>query len=55
MVDRTKVCKACDGFGMLRDDEEWFYMCRICGGSGIMGEEQFSTVLEVDENNRLLD
>lgn len=57
MVDRNHVCKACEGTGMLADDEEWQYTCTVCGGEGYVQQEHpaSSTVLHVDENNRILD
>ncbi|MCM3763030.1 hypothetical protein M3212_20085 [Alkalihalobacillus oceani] len=57
MVDRKNVCKACEGTGMLADDEEWQYTCTVCGGDGYVQQEHStsSTVLHVDENNRILD
>lgn len=58
MVDRNHICKACDGTGLLADDENWQYGCTVCGGDGTLlpGEStepagQFS----VDENNRVLE
>ncbi|WP_370519766.1 hypothetical protein [Pontibacillus sp. HMF3514] len=51
-------CRACDGSGLLMDDEEWRYTCTICGGSGelIAGKpiEQDGN-FEVDEMNRTLE
>jgi len=57
MVDRENTCKACEGTGMLADDEGWQYRCSICNGSGEfqIGATQLTNVLSVDENNRLLD
>ena len=58
MVDRNHVCKACEGTGMLADDEEWQYRCTICGGDGYFDpndEPLPSNQINVDENNRLLD
>lgn len=47
-------CRACDGTGMLADDEGWQYECSVCHGTG---EESMVSVKvrSVDENNRLLD
>jgi hypothetical protein len=28
--------KACDGTGLLADDENWQYTCTVCGGDGIL-------------------
>lgn len=57
MVDRNTVCLACDGTGMLADDEEWQYTCTVCGGDGQYHPNNSSRVkyINVDENNRLLD
>ena len=58
MVDRESTCKACEGAGMLADDEGWQYACSVCRGKGIL-HSAFSAeeakVMEVDHNNRLLD
>lgn len=52
------MCKACDGTGLLSDDEGWKYHCTLCS-SVIMSytehDIQETRVLSVDENNRLLD
>ncbi|WP_198520837.1 hypothetical protein [Alteribacter populi] len=57
-MNRQNLCKACDGSGLLMDDEEWRYTCSVCGGDGVMSmgespepEKPFS----VDENNRTLE
>lgn len=56
MVGREDTCKACEGTGMLSDDEGWQYQCSVCHGDGINSEDMKSVrVMEVDENNRLLD
>ncbi|WP_347551397.1 hypothetical protein ABFG93_05765 [Pseudalkalibacillus hwajinpoensis] len=57
MVDRRNVCKACEGTGMLADDEEWQYTCTVCGGDGHASRErpEHSSLINVDENNRILD
>lgn len=57
MTGREDTCKACEGTGMLADDEGWQYECSVCHGSGSIkeGEERTVRVLAVDENNRLLD
>ncbi|WP_166701689.1 hypothetical protein [Bacillus thermotolerans] len=58
MVDREHMCKACEGTGMLADDEGWQYTCSVCRGAGTFMEESSSPsarVMSVDENNRLLD
>jgi DnaJ-class molecular chaperone len=55
MVDRNQHCKACEGAGMLADDEGWQYRCPVCSGTGYMMENGSTKVMEVDENNRLLD
>ncbi|MDQ0219197.1 DnaJ-class molecular chaperone [Peribacillus cavernae] len=56
MVDRENTCKACEGTGMLSDDEGWQYECSVCSGSGTFyRDNQPTKVMSVDENNRLLD
>ncbi|WP_176555699.1 hypothetical protein [Virgibacillus ndiopensis] len=54
MVDRENTCKACEGTGMLADDEGWQYRCSVCGGDGSYSEQP-TRIMEVDEMNRLLD
>lgn len=57
MVNRNDVCRACEGTGMLADDEEWQYVCTICDGKGKAIAENITHPkrMNVDENNRLLD
>ena len=58
MIERNNRCKACEGTGMLADDEGWQYKCSICGGDGdfFPGDNPEPTKqINVDENNRLLD
>lgn len=57
MVDRENTCRACEGTGMLADDEGWQYECSVCAGSGKfqIGATQATKIMAVDENNRLLD
>ncbi|MEN2768828.1 hypothetical protein [Ornithinibacillus xuwenensis] len=58
MVDRNQECKACEGVGMLADDEGWQYRCPVCRGDGAYSQteaHQEARVMAVDENNRLLD
>lgn len=55
MADRNQHCKACEGAGMLADDEGWQYSCPVCGGAGSVAENDTTKIMEVDENNRLLD
>lgn len=57
MFDRENTCRACEGTGMLSDDEGWQYECSVCHGMGGLkdGENQPTRVMSVDENNRLLD
>ena len=58
MVDRESTCRACEGTGMLADDEGWQYNCSVCRGKGhISVENNFDSarIMSVDENNRLLD
>ncbi|WP_205439420.1 hypothetical protein [Halobacillus ihumii] len=58
MPSRDQACLACDGRGLLMDDEEWHYTCKICNGDGFM--PQGTNVVnrqpaDVDETNRILD
>ncbi|AIF42262.1 hypothetical protein [Virgibacillus sp. SK37] len=56
-MQRNK-CRACDGTGMLADDEGWQYKCSVCNGDGIYAASDAKVgarIMEVDENNRLLD
>lgn len=58
MINRETTCKACEGTGMLADDEGWQYGCTICDGSGELGAQnngQSGSLLDTDANNRLLD
>lgn len=48
-------CLACEGTGMLADDEGWQYTCSICHGDGSYQMTIDPKVMDVDENNRLLD
>lgn len=48
-------CKACEGTGMLADDEGWQYECSVCHGKGELIGQEAARILSVDENNRLLD
>ena len=57
-MDRENICKACDGSGLLADDEFWQYTCTICGGEGhiTMGSSpQPNEPFDVDEMNRTLE
>ncbi|MBP1968434.1 DnaJ-class molecular chaperone [Virgibacillus natechei] len=57
-MNRENTCKACEGTGMLADDEGWQYSCSVCDGDGEYSESDASRparVRSVDENNRLLD
>ncbi len=36
MAQRGERCKACDGTGLLADDEFWQYTCTVCGGDGLV-------------------
>ena len=52
------MCKACDGTGLLSDDEGWRYHCTLCSSvitSYTEHDIQETRLLAVDENNRLLD
>ena len=58
MTHRDNVCRACEGTGMLSDDEGWQYRCSVCNGDGIYASSdqvRGAKVMLVDENNRLLD
>ncbi len=58
MNSREITCKACDGDGLLMDDEEWQYTCKVCGGSGTVSMNEprnANHIADVDENNRILD
>lgn len=51
-------CKACEGSGLLMDDEEWHYTCTVCDGDGYVSKyenREQKHVSDVDENNRILD
>lgn len=57
-MPKDEFCLACDGEGLLMDDEEWRYTCKVCGGSGYKPQEgrvYNREVANVDEMNRLLD
>ena len=55
MARNDQECKACEGSGMLADDEGWQYECSVCHGRGIAKEELPTRIMDVDANNRLLD
>ncbi|SIS83992.1 hypothetical protein SAMN05421790_10614 [Kroppenstedtia eburnea] len=58
MADRDRVCKACDGTGLLADDENWQYTCTVCNGDGILESREnldSNRIINVDETNRILD
>ncbi|NIK12052.1 hypothetical protein [Alkalibacillus almallahensis] len=58
MGSQDSRCKACDGAGLLMDDEEWRYTCTVCGGDGFVSvydQEDNRHLSNVDENNRILD
>lgn len=51
-------CRACDGDGLLMDDEKWQYTCTVCNGTGFessASQRKTNEVANVDENNRILD
>ncbi|WP_176449056.1 hypothetical protein [Lentibacillus sp. CBA3610] len=55
---RDNTCKACEGSGLLSDDEGWQYKCSVCDGDGSYDVDDISRparVMTVDENNRMLD
>lgn len=52
------MCKACDGTGLLSDDEGWKYHCTLCDTVVVSYAEheiREIRILDVDENNRLVD
>ncbi|GEL77559.1 hypothetical protein [Tenuibacillus multivorans] len=58
MGSQEYKCKACEGSGLLMDDEEWHYTCTVCGGDGFVSDyenREPSQIRDVDENNRILD
>lgn len=56
MPNRDNICRACEGTGILSDDEGWQYQCSVCHGDGLhSSKETEARVMNVDENNRLLD
>ncbi|MGE8205587.1 hypothetical protein ACQKP0_13600 [Heyndrickxia sp. NPDC080065] len=58
MADRNHICKACDGTGLLADDENWQYRCPVCGGDGIhvSAENRVrSDSFSIDDNNRVME
>ncbi|MBR7554867.1 hypothetical protein ACFFJI_04410 [Allobacillus sp. GCM10007491] len=58
MSDREFRCRACDGDGLLMDDENWQYTCTVCDGIGFessTSQRKMNEVADVDENNRILD
>ncbi|MGP4076685.1 hypothetical protein [Halobacillus sp. K22] len=57
-MPRDQFCLACDGEGLLMDDEEWKYTCKVCGGSGYRPQEGSvynREPADVDVMNRYLD
>ncbi|WP_175631794.1 hypothetical protein [Virgibacillus siamensis] len=57
-MEREYECKACEGTGMLADDEGWQYKCSVCDGDGtydVKDIERGARIMEVDATNRLLD
>ncbi|MFC3041686.1 hypothetical protein ACFOGI_15685 [Virgibacillus xinjiangensis] len=58
MSGKDERCRACEGTGMLADDEGWQYTCSICRGDGSYSQDDAAKgarIMEVDETNRLLD
>lgn len=56
-MDRNRVCKACDGSGLLADDENWRYTCTVCNGDGKVhmdARNTYTNPMAVDENNRTM-
>ncbi|MFC4559518.1 hypothetical protein ACFO3D_15065 [Virgibacillus kekensis] len=57
-MDRNSTCRACEGTGLLSDQEGWQYRCSVCDGDGIYDASdanRTARVMSTDENNRLLD
>lgn len=57
-VNREYICKACDGTGMLADDEAWKYTCTVCNGDGVVLPQDNTSPnepLSVDVMNRYLE
>lgn len=57
-MDRNHICKACDGTGLLADDENWQYGCTVCGGDGIISPEDSlepDGTFAIDDNNRTME
>ena len=57
-MEREQICKACDGSGLLMDDEQWQYTCTVCGGDGVIhpGERVGSNrPIAVDAMKRILE
>ena len=57
-MDGKNICVACDGTGLLSDDEGWQYHCQMCSGAGNTNPRfkgQPPKVMAVDDNNRLLE
>lgn len=52
---REDNCLACEGTGMLSDDEGWQYKCSVCHGTGKTQQNVSVKIMSTDENNRLLD
>lgn len=57
MADNKVTCEACEGTGMLADENGWQYTCTICNGEGKIDPEQKRSKRnpEVDEHKRNLD
>ncbi|TCT17250.1 hypothetical protein EDD68_13223 [Melghiribacillus thermohalophilus] len=52
------ICPACEGAGLLMDDEFWHYTCSVCGGDGVIDPEDLQgrkEVIDVDEMKRTLE
>lgn len=56
LIEREYTCRACEGTGMLADDEGWQYECSVCHGKGHVqpGDQRQTKIMSVDDNNRLL-
>ncbi|WP_162840601.1 MULTISPECIES: hypothetical protein [Gracilibacillus] len=55
MGSQQFACKACDGTGLLMDDNQWQYTCSICHGDGYIARMETVEKLEVDETNRVIE
>lgn len=58
MLNDQIICTACDGKGLLMDDEQWQYACTICEGEGVIDLKKGRDLkpdFDIDEMNRTLE